>query len=428
MHKLLKPSGELDIKLKNSIFKSFRFEIVLYSLLSLIYTIITEAALFLGIYFIYYILNSDGANKDKVISEDISNSINNSLNNNIPNSDNSSTALRKYTLNGIQNGTTLPGTDKPGIGVIIVSICVILIIGVIIFTIYFLFLTKKFGTYLDEIAGGITDISAGNFDTKIVIRRSDEFSLIAQKVNKMGGDIKQLIEDSRKNEYTKNELITSVAHDLRTPLTSIIGYLDLVSKDSKLTDEMKERYIEIAYSKSKRLEKLIEDLFAYTKFSFGEVVMEYSEIDMIKFINQLVDEFYPSFQESGLEYEFSTSLTSAVVIADGNLLARAFANLISNAIKYGSDGKRVDIRLIKENDKIIVNVINYGKLIPEKDLDYIFNRFYRVEGSRSSETGGTGLGLAIAKSIIEMHRGNISVKSDFEGTVFEVILEANKEG
>jgi len=384
----------------------------MYSLLSLVYTILSEAALFFGIYLIYNIINND---KEEI-------------NNNIINSTDNGVLLNRYVVNGIQNSTTSQGTEPLSRGFIIVLVIITLILGVVLFISYFLLLTKKFATYLEEIAGGITEISAGNFNTRIDIRNKDEFTLIASKLNQMADDIKQLIENNRKNESTKNELITSVAHDLRTPLTSIIGYLDLVSEQNKLTDAIKQRYIEIAYSKSKRLEKLIDDLFAYTKFSFGEVTMEKSEIDMVKFINQLVDEFYPSFQESGLEYDFSTKSSSAVVIADGNLLARAFANLISNAIKYGRDGKSVKLKLMKEKDKVIVTVTNYGKLIPEKDLQNIFDRFYRVEGSRSSETGGTGLGLAIAKSVILMHGGTIKVRSDFEGTVFEVVLDAKKEG
>lgn len=410
--------------MKNSIFKSFRFEIVLYSLLSLIYTIITEAVLYLSILLIYKIIDSERDSKNPGILKD---NIKYNLQN-IPDTVENGTSLKEYAINGIPGGTSVQGVETPGKGFLIVLVMMALIIGVALFTIYFLLLTKKFATYLEEIADGITDISAGNFGTRINIKHDDEFALIASRVNRMADDVKQLIEDNRKNEYTKNELITSVAHDLRTPLTSIIGYLDLVSKDSNLSGSVKQRYIEIAYSKSKRLEKLIEDLFAYTKFSFGEVVMDKSEIDMIKFVNQLVDEFYPSFQENGLDYDFTSNVPSAVVVADGNLLARAFANLISNAIKYGKDGKCVRLKLVKETDKIIVSVINYGKLIPEKDLKNVFNRFYRVEGSRSSETGGTGLGLAIAKSIIEMHEGTIDVRSDFDGTVFEVVLEAKKEG
>ena len=118
----------------------------------------------------------------------------------------------------------------------------------------------------------------------------------------------------------------------------------------------------------------------------------------------------------------------AIVVADGNLLARAFANLISNAIKYGRDGKIIKLRMTKENGKVIITSINYGILIPEKDLNNIFDRFYRVEDSRSSETGGTGLGLAIAKSIIQMHGGTIVARSGFDGTVFEVVLNEKKEG
>jgi signal transduction histidine kinase len=230
------------------------------------------------------------------------------------------------------------------------------------------------------------------------------------------------MENERRSEYAKNELITSVAHDLRTPLTSIIGYLDLVSSRD-LTQDSQMKYIGIAYNKSKRLEKLIEDLFTYTKFNFGEVKANYTQVDIVKLLNQLVDEFYPSFSECRLEYEFTTTNSSAVIKADGDLLARAFANLISNAIKYGKDGKKILIDLSKEESGVVITIINFGEIIPKEDLERIFQRFYRVESSRSSETGGSGLGLAIAQSIIEMHGGSISAKSEVDGTVFIVILK-----
>jgi signal transduction histidine kinase len=386
--------------------------------LSLVYTAFTEAALFFGIYLVYNILNYDNELAKKQ-AENILNNINNTYNN--------EAITNNYTMNGLSNDL-LSRADTPNKGVIIAIAAIASIVGVVLFTTYFLLLTRKFASYIEEIASGITKIAAGDFETRIDINNEDEFAFIATKLNNMTDDIKQIIENDRKSESNKNELITSVAHDLRTPLTSIIGYLELVSDQDKISPETKQRYIEIAYSKSKRLEKLIEDLFAYTKFSFGEATMELSDIDMVKFISQLVDEFYPSFAENGLEYEFNTNLNSVYVSADGNLLARAFANLVSNAIKYGKDGKRVIIKLIEEHGKVKVSVTNYGRLIPEKDLNYIFERFYRVESSRSSETGGTGLGLAIAKSIIEMHGGSIRVKSDFDGTVFEVAMDMKKEG
>ncbi len=401
----------MGIKLKNSIFKSFRFEIVLYSLLSLIYTILTEAALFFGIYLIYNIIHDDATVGNGMKSNQIMNGAVNGLpyaNQQIP--DYGAAAEKsKQALDYIND-------------MVPVLVILALTLGVILFTFYFLLLTKKFVVYLERISWGIQEISSGNFKARINVDSEDEFANIADKINKMAVDVNQIFEDNRKSEHAKNDLITSVAHDLRTPLTSIIGYLDLVSTNKNITDDVKQKYVEIAYSKSKRLEKLIEDLFAYTNVSFGEVTMDYTELDMVKFMNQLVDEFYPSFQDSGLEYEFTTNLNTAIVMADGNQLSRAIANLISNAIKYGKDGKRIKIKLWKEDGKVIVDVINYGRLIPEEDIENIFKRFYRVESSRSSETGGTGLGLAIAKSIIEMHGGTIKAKSNFEGTVFEVIL------
>ena len=401
--------------MKGNIFKSFRFEIVLYSLLSLIYALLTEAVLFFGIYIIYKIVD---ANQSRGFLEKNLPDISNNLQNN---------ALNNYGFNKIPEEPIPNSISLPGKGFIVAFVVIMLIIGITLFIMYFLLLTKKFGHYIERISTGITAIAAGDFETKIVISNDDEFAVIAEKINQMAEDIKKIIENDRKGEYTKNQLITSVAHDLRTPLTSIIGYLELVSDKSKVPQETKDHYIKVAYDKSKRLEKLIEDLFAYTKFSSGEVVMDSLEIDMVKFIAQLAEEFYPSFQENGLEYEFYSEVNSAVVVADGNLLARAFANLIDNAIKYGKDGKSVKIELKEDEENVKVLIINYGKLIPEDELEYIFERFYRLETSRSSETGGTGLGLAIAKNIVLMHEGAIEVRSDFNGTVFEVNLKKKEE-
>ena len=147
----------------------------------------------------------------------------------------------------------------------------------------------------------------------------------------------------------------------------------------------------------------------------------------MKMMEQLLDEFYPSFQDNHLECEFVTSAPSIVIEADGDQLARAFANLIGNAVKYGAAGKNIKIELQAEADRVRIAVTNFGELIPPKDMAYIFNRFYRVENSRSSETGGSGLGLAIVRSIVELHHGSIEGKSDFDGTVFTVVLPIKAE-
>lgn len=299
----------------------------------------------------------------------------------------------------------------------VVTLIIAFIIGMILFIVYFLFLTRRFSNYLYEISDGIKVIAAGNFDVRIRIKNEDEFAVIARSVNKMASDISQMIENEHKREDLKHELITNVAHDLRTPLTSIIGYLDL-ARDSSIRLEDQEHYLAIAYDKSKRLERLIEDLFSYTKFSSGEVMVQKERINLIKLMEQMMEEFYPIFQEAELEYNFRTNLEKIYINADGNLLARAFGNLIGNAVKYGRYGKKIHIEVSVYHDWVKISIVNYGTMIPQQELENIFDKFYRVESSRSMDSGGTGLGLAIAKKIVLLHDGELTAKSDRYGTEF----------
>ena len=193
----------------------------------------------------------------------------------------------------------------------------------------------------------------------------------------------------------------------------------------KLNEEMQKKYLDITYKKSKRLQKLIEDLFGFTKLNCGKIAMHVGQIDIVKLLGQLVEEAYPNFVEKGLSYDLQSNVPAKIINADGNLLARLFDNLIGNAIKYGADGKRVLVKIHAEGETVTVSVTNYGYVIPADELPLIFNKFYRVEQSRSSSTGGTGLGLAIAKEIVDMHGGTISVASDLNGTVFTVKLQVD---
>lgn len=310
-------------------------------------------------------------------------------------------------------------------GIIAAVICVIL--GILVFSTAFLFLQHKSMGYMGKISAAVQNISEGDLNTAIEVVGDDEFSAMAANLNKMVGDIRELMERERESERTKNELITNIAHDLRTPLTSIIGYLELLSGEQgdKLPLEMEKKYIDIAYSKAKRLEKLIEDLFGFTKMTYGKVVMKVSQVDIIKLLSQLLEEFYPSFADHNLTYELTSNVPAKVIMADGNLLARLFDNLINNAIKYGAEGKRIIVNVHADEEIAAISVINFGYVIPEEELPLLFDKFYRVEQSRAVSTGGTGLGLAIAKNIVDMHGGTIQVSSDFNGTVFMVKLKVN---
>ncbi len=304
--------------------------------------------------------------------------------------------------------------------------------GIATFSSAFLVLQKKSMDYITKLSTAIQNISEGDLNTTVEVVGDDEFSAMAANLNKMVEDIRRLMDKERESERTKNELITNIAHDLRTPLTSIIGYLELLSAPtSNMSPEMEKKYINITYTKAKRLEKLIEDLFGFTKLNYGKVSMKVTKVDIVKLLSQLLEEFYPNFMDKDLAYELQSNVPAKMINADGNLLARLFDNLINNAIKYGAEGKRIVVKLHATESIVTISVTNYGYVIPKEELPLLFEKFYRVEQSRSSNTGGTGLGLAIARNIVDMHGGTIGVTSDLNGTVFTVRLlvdfDINKE-
>ena len=308
-----------------------------------------------------------------------------------------------------------------GNGSDLVVILILLVFGIGVFALSFWILQRKSFEYIDDILLAIKKISAGDLNTNIDVKGDNEFSEIAASINKMSEEIRVLMESERHNEKSKNEMITNIAHDLRTPLTSILGYLDLINKRD-LSEETKKEYLKIVYEKSKKLQDLIESLFSFTKTNSSKLVLKIEKIDIIKLLCQLMDEFYPNFENKGITCSVNTNEGSCVIDGDGTLLARLFDNLINNAIKYGADGKRIDIKISVEKKIVKIAVINYGKVIPANELPLIFGKFYRVDQARNSNTGGTGLGLAIAKNITELHHGIIDVSSDLSGTIFSVTL------
>lgn len=383
--------------------KSFRYKLVVLAIISLFLSLLSEGVVALIFFSIMKLLNKDAVTVDEVVEYSSSKYF----------------VYGNYTMNGRQQNQYL------SVSFILVFI-IWVIVTVSIFTVFYFALLKRYSVYLKEISSGIQEISLGNFEHQISVMDNDELGMIAEQLNVMSNEIYMLLKDERQSEDVKNELITSVAHDLRTPLTSIIGYLYLVLSKDGLEDEKKKHYIGIAYDKSKRLEKLLEDLFRYTKYSTDEVRIQYQQIDFVKFMEQMIEEFYPNFHDAGLVYEFHTEIDEAYIMADGELLARAVGNLVSNAIKYGKDGKIIKVYIKQCANYVSLSILNYGPLIPQENLAHIFERFYRVENSRSEQTGGSGLGLAIAKQIVTLHNGEIDVKSDYDGTVFEVRLKLSQ--
>lgn len=303
-----------------------------------------------------------------------------------------------------------------------ISIILAVALGIIAFAIAFTFLENKKNRYINYLYSTIKQMSDGDLSTEISVESDDELSGMAHNLNLMRIRLRKLIDNERDSEKTKNELITNIAHDLRTPLTSILGYLEILVNDKSLDNTKRDEYTHIAYEKSKKLEVLIEDLFSFTKMTYGKLAINVEKIDIVRLLYQLVDELFPLFEKENMTCEINTKINALLIVADPKLLVRLFENLINNAIKYGKDGKKIDINIEENEHTVDIKVINYGKLIPKDSIEKLFDKFYRVDKDRSSTTGGTGLGLAIAKSIVELHGGKILVTSDFRGTIFNVSL------
>ena len=317
-----------------------------------------------------------------------------------------------------------------------INLFISFLISLVVFLTLFFYLMNITLKYIRTLSHTIQDVTAGHYDVAAPIKYDDELGLLAANINALAKTLKdkeieseilkeneRLAFDAERNaEKQKNDLITNVAHDLRTPLTTIVGYLELIKNNDQLTKEEIQKYSTVAYEKSKRLQYLMDDLFEFTSLDQANVKMHMTTINISELVMQIVDEFYPSFQEHHVCPHIQIANNNLLIQGDGQLLARVFDNLLSNALKYGKDYSDVEIEVLNDDHHVTIKIMNYGLPIPQEDLPYIFDKFYRTDASRSSSTGGTGLGLAIAKSIIHMHNGQIMATSHKEKTTFVVIL------
>ncbi len=312
------------------------------------------------------------------------------------------------------------------------------ILSLIIFLITFLDLMNITLKYIGDLSTSIQEVTQGDYDVEVSIKYDDELGLLAANINALAKTLKEkeeeravlkenerLAYDAERNaEIQKRELITNIAHDLRTPLTTIIGYLELIKNNKQLSLEEIHNYSSVAYEKSLRLQHMMDDLFEFTKLDSPDIVVHMTTLNISELILQITEEFYPSFQDHNLTPVITISDPQLYIKGDGQLIARVFDNLISNALKYGNDGGKIEIEVLNDEERITIKIRNYGKIISKEDLPYIFNKFYRSDSSRSTQTGGTGLGLAIAKNIVEnIHKGQIFATSHDNRTTFVVMLD-----
>ena len=284
-------------------------------------------------------------------------------------------------------------------------------------------LRRRYHLYqMNHIIGELHYIAQGHLDHRIPFRLKGSEQHVISSVNALVDSAVKSMDDERKIEKSKDELITNVSHDLRTPLTSIIGYLGLIEDKQYQSEEDILKYTHTAYEKAKQMKNLVEDLFEYTKVQQHGAPVNIMQIDLNQLLEQLTASFELEGQHRGIEISSKVVPNPLMIEADPEKLGRVFNNLVANAFKYGNGASYIRVDARQRADKVEVTVANDGTPIPAQSLDHLFERFYRAEASRSRATGGTGLGLAIVKSIVDLHHGTVTVTSDENETAFVVTL------
>lgn len=280
-------------------------------------------------------------------------------------------------------------------------------IGTFIFC--FIFFTRHIMRYIKALTDGLKSIADGNLSYRLPILRQDELGIVAQNINHMAEQLNERMERERQLEKSKMELITAVSHDIRTPLTSIIGYLDLLKSRTFQDEKEQERYIDNAFNKTQQLKKLIDDLFEYTRLSNRDVRLTYQEVDFNSLLEQMIIELEPVAKEQGVEIDKDMIPARYMIRIDVDKMVRAIDNLFMNALKFSVKPGDIKVSISQRNNRILLSIANYGKPITKEQEKHIFERFYQTESSTSDQRvpTGYGLGLSIAKQIVELHGGSI---------------------
>ncbi len=276
--------------------------------------------------------------------------------------------------------------------------------------------------YFDEISRGLDSLTEQS-ENEIIL--SPEMSFLQISLNQCKYILGKREQEAKLAEQRKNDLVMYLAHDIRTPLTSIIGYLSLLEEASDMPAEQSAKYVKITLEKSYRLESLINEFFEITRYNLQNITLEKEDIDLYYMLVQMTDEFYPLLAPCGKKTVIHAD-ENMVLYGDPVKLARVFNNILKNAVTYSYDNTIIHITAWRRENSIVISFENTGKIIPGDKLNSIFEKFFRLDGARMTNTGGAGLGLAIAKEIITLHGGTINAVSNNGITTFTVTLPVNR--
>lgn len=253
-----------------------------------------------------------------------------------------------------------------------------------------------------------------------LIELPEELHEVEKEINHVILNVKTNKQRAGEAEQRKNDLIVYMAHDLKTPLTSVIGYLSLLNDEKEISRELERKYIGIALKKSQRLEELINEFFEVTRFNLSTMTLECSTVNLTRMVEQMAFEFIPMFWEKNLTYQLELD-KDIEVLCDVDKMERVFDNLFKNAVNYSYENTEIRISVKEvEEDMVEVCIMNHGKNIPPEKLEQIFEQFFRMQSSRDSSSGGAGLGLAIAREIVTQHGGSLTCESENETITFRL--------
>lgn len=258
-------------------------------------------------------------------------------------------------------------------------------------------------------------------DSEELIELPGDFKEIETQLNAVKLEVQNNARAAKEAEQRKNDLVVYLAHDLKTPLTSVIGYLTLLTETTELSGDMQQKYLGIALKKAERLEDLINEFFEITRFNLTHITLELGNINMTRLLEQLVYEFSPMLAEKRLTCSLNAP-ADVQFCCDGDKMQRVFDNLLRNAVNYSYPDTEITITLESGEKGLRITFLNYGNTIPRDKLDRLFEQFFRLDSSRASGSGGAGLGLAIAKEIVELHKGTIRASSRDGKIIFEIFL------
>ena len=263
-------------------------------------------------------------------------------------------------------------------------------------------------------------IAQGHYEIRIPQTDLGEMDEVVSSINHLVDSTVRAIEEERKIEKSKDELITNIGHDIRTPLTSVIGYLGLIENQQYHSQEELARYAHVAYRKAQQMQSLVQDLFTYTATRQTTTEISPVQVQVLRFMEQLVADFELSAREKTIELRLDIRPKNLVASFDVDKMARVFHNLLSNALKYGIGAHYIELLAYQEEDYIYFKVKNDGQPLDQSELEDIFQRSYRADQSRSANQPGTGLGLAIVRNIVELHHGRVYATVEGKETIFTI--------